>query len=134
MKVEEKSCGCIVIENRRVLLIQQTSEKWGFPKGHVEHDESEEETARREVKEETNIDVEVNTKKRYTMHYTTDKGKYKEVVLFLAKKVGGEINIQDDELLDARWLRFDEALQLISYENTKELFEDVLLENFNYHN
>ena len=132
MKIEEKSCGCIIIENRKVLLIKQTSGIWGFPKGHVEHDETEEETAKREVKEETNIDVEIIPNKRYEMHYTTDKGKYKEVVLFLSKKLGGELQKQDDEILEVKWFEFDDAMQIISFENTKELFEKVLFDNYNF--
>ena len=34
---KEKSCGTIIIENNKVLLIQQTDNAWGFPKGHVEN-------------------------------------------------------------------------------------------------
>ena len=54
-KEREKSCGCIIINKNKVLLIKQTKGHWGFPKGHVEKDETEIETAIREVKEETNI-------------------------------------------------------------------------------
>ena len=60
----EKSCGCIIIDNRKVLLVKQTSGDWGFPKGHVENNETEIETAIRETKEETNIDVEIDEKHR----------------------------------------------------------------------
>lgn len=129
MKVEEKSCGCVVVDDRKVLLVQQISGTWGFPKGHIEHDELEEDTAIREVKEETNIDTKVNLDKRYEMHYTTDKGKYKEVVFFLAEKVGGTLKKQDDEILEAKWVDFYDALELISYDNTKELFEKIMKEN-----
>jgi ADP-ribose pyrophosphatase YjhB (NUDIX family) len=73
MKIEEKSCGCIIIENRKVLLIKQTSGIWGFPKGHVEHDETEEETAKREVKEETNIDVEIRIYLCLCAHHGTQQ-------------------------------------------------------------
>ena len=38
---KEKSCGTIIIENNKVLLIQQTDNAWGFPKGHVENNEKE---------------------------------------------------------------------------------------------
>lgn len=129
MQIEERSCGCIILDKRDVLLIQQTSGVWGFPKGHPEHDEDEEDTAMREVQEETNLNVKINPKKRYTMYYKTDLGKNKEVVLFLAEKVGGELKIQEDELLDAKWLDVYDALELLTYENTKELFEQVLKEN-----
>ncbi len=129
MGIKEKACGCIIIDNGKVLLIKQLSQAWGFPKGHTEHDESEEETAKREVKEETNIDVEINSKKRYSIEYITDKGNNKEVVFFLAKKTGGTLKKQDSEILEAKWLSFHEAIETISYENTKELFIKVLKEN-----
>ena len=47
----EKSCGCIIIEDKKVLLIKQTNGIWGFPKGHVEKNETELQTAEREVKQ-----------------------------------------------------------------------------------
>ena len=53
----EKSCGCIIIEDKKVLLIKQTNGIWGFPKGHVEKNETELQTAEREVKEETGLDI-----------------------------------------------------------------------------
>ena len=126
---KEKACGCIIIENNKVLLIKQITEIWGFPKGHVEKNETEEETAIREVKEETNIDVEIQKDKRYTMNYITDKGVDKEVVLFLAKKVGGEIKPQESEISVVEWLNFDEAIEKITYQNTKDLLIKVLTEN-----
>ena len=57
----EKSCGAIVELNGKILLIkQQKSGNYGFPKGHVLPNESEIETAIREVKEETNVDIEIS--------------------------------------------------------------------------
>ena len=58
----EKSCGGIVYRkfhgNTEILLIKHIkSGYWSFPKGHVENSETEEETAKREIKEETGIDV-----------------------------------------------------------------------------
>lgn len=127
-KSMEKSCGCIIINDNKVLLIKQTQGHWGFPKGHVEKDETEIETATREVKEETNLDVAIDVNKRYTMKYVTDKGKLKEVVLFIAKCTGGEINRQESEVSEIKWLDFDEAVKTITYDNTRELFKKVLEE------
>ena len=129
MEVEEKACGCIITFNDKILLIRQMSGMWGFPKGHVEEGETEEQTAVREVKEETNIDVEVDTNKRYVMHYKTDKGKYKEVVLFIGKKVGGFLRMQPEEIIEAGWFEYQDALKILSYGNTRELFKQVLKEN-----
>ena len=54
---KEKSCGCIVIDGDQVLLIKNNYGRWTLPKGHMEKGETEQETAIREVKEETNLDV-----------------------------------------------------------------------------
>ena len=125
---KEKSCGSIVIDSDMVLLVKHNAGHWDFPKGHVENDESEEETAIREVKEETNLDVEIDANKRYTMEYVTDKGTLKQVVLFIAKCTGGEIKAQECEVNDIKWLDFDEAMQTITYDNTRELFKKILKE------
>ena len=57
----EKSCGAVVYcqeENDiKYLLVCERSGFWVFPKGHMEEGESEHETALREVKEETGLDV-----------------------------------------------------------------------------
>ena len=66
MMLHEKSCGAIVYRkyhgNTEILLIKHiNSGHWSFPKGHVEGDETEEETAKREIMEETGIDVNLDT-------------------------------------------------------------------------
>ena len=129
MKIQEKACGCIIIKGEKILLIRQMSGAWGFPKGHVEHDETEVETAIREVKEETNIDVEVDESKRYTMQYFTDKGIGKEVVIFLAKPISNDLKIQENEIIEAKWMSYSDALATVSYDNTRELLLHALTEN-----
>lgn len=122
----EKSCGCIIIEGDKVLLVRQNKGHWEFPKGHVEENETEMETAIREVKEETNIDVEIISDKRYVIEYVTDKGRDKQVVYFIAKAVSKNISRQECEIQTVEWLKFAEALETITYENTKKLFKKVL--------
>ncbi len=125
---KEKSCGCIIIEKNKVLLIQQTEGHWGFPKGHVENNETEIETAKREVKEETNLDVEINQNKRYEIEYITETGAYKQVIFFLAKKISGNEKYQESEIKAMKWLTFEDALKTITYNNTKELLNKILKE------
>ena len=103
---KEKSCGCLIIEKGKVLLIQRTKGHWGFPKGH--------------------IDVEINANKRYTMEYITDKGTLKQVVLFIARKIGGNEKYQESEIKSMKWMSYKDALKIITYENTRELFEKIL--------
>ena len=125
--MEEKSCGCIIINDGKVLLVKHNIGHWDFPKGHVEEGETEEETARREVKEETNLDVEIDISKRYINEYYTDKGNHKTVVLFVAKKIGGEEKNQE-EINELKWIPLQDAIDVITYDNTKELFKKVLQE------
>ena len=51
---KEKSCGAIIYnKNKEVLIVKHNAGHWDFPKGHVEENETEIQTAIREVKEET---------------------------------------------------------------------------------
>ena len=93
---KEKACGCIIIDNGKVLLVEQNSGFWGFPKGHVEDGETEVETAIREVKEETNIDVLIpNENQRYVQEYIVKEEIFKQVVLFMAKKISNNEKAQE---------------------------------------
>ena len=85
----EKSCGTIpyTINNGTIhyLLVKAKDDGYcGFPKGHVEADESEEETALRETLEETSVNVQINRDFRYEISYRMDNGNTKTVIYFLA--------------------------------------------------
>lgn len=123
---KEKSCGTIIIENNKVLLIQQTDNAWGFPKGHVENNETEQETAIRETKEETNLDVEIISNKKYIINYKINNEIDKEVVFFLAKKTSDKIKKQDEEIKNIKWVDLNQAFDVITYENTKDIYKEVL--------
>ena len=125
---KEKACGCVVIENEKVLLIKQTKGHWGLPKGHVEEGETEHETAIREVKEETNYDVEIVNEKRFVERYIIDNKIDKEVVYFIAKKIGGNAEKQETEVTDIKWCSFDEAIKTVTFDNLKQLLKNVYKE------
>lgn len=125
-RIREKSCGCIIINDGKVLLIQQKKGNWGFPKGHVEFNETEKQTAIREVKEETNLDVKIFNNRRYTEKYISYKGRMKQVVYFLAKQTGGIEKKQDSEIRAMKWMEFDDAIKKLTYSNTRNLFGKVL--------
>ena len=127
---KEKSCGAIIIHDGKVLVIHQNNDVWCFPKGHVEEGESEVETAIREVKEETNLDVEIDSSKRYSINYLVKDGISKEAVYFLAKPIG-DINIikQDSEIEKAYFEDIDKVINVISYDNLKDMWGKVLEEN-----
>ncbi len=125
MKVE-KSCGCIVIDGRNILLVKQTKGHWSFPKGHMEEGESEIQTAVREVKEETNVDAIPDETKRYVEEYLMDNGNMKQVIYFVSKQASSNIKAQESEIAEIAWLPFEKALETITYDNTRELLLKVL--------
>lgn len=124
----EKSCGAIIFDGDKVLVLQQAAGHWGFPKGHVEKNETEVETATREIKEETNLDVEINTNYRYSESYSPAEGIEKEVIYFIAKVTGGKIKPQEEEVQKIEWLNYEEALNRLTFENSKNLLKKALKE------
>lgn len=122
----DRSYGCVIIENNKILLIKHQKGHWGFPKGHMEKDETPMQTAIREVKEETNIDVEILSKKEYTEIYTTQEGVNRKVVFFIAKKIGGKLKPQESEVEIVKWFNFEEAMQTLTYEEAKQTLKEVI--------
>ena len=122
---KEKSCGCIIIENEKVLLIKDTNGNWGFPKGHVEEGETEKQTAIRETKEETNLSVEIVSDKRYINQYITDKNVDKTVIFFKAKLIGGTEKKQPEEIIDMKWVKLNEVKDNLTFDNLKVTIDEV---------
>jgi len=128
---KEKSCGAIIfrkIQNKYefVLIQQKYSLHFGFPKGHVEQNESELMTAYREVKEETGLDIEIFSQIRGKIQYSPRPGIIKDVIYFLAKAKSTIIKKQDEEIEDAMWVDESEVLDKLTYQSDKQIFESVL--------
>ncbi len=121
---QEKSCGAVIFNrDGKVLIVKHNAGHWDFPKGHMEVGESEEDTALREVKEETNIDIELLTDFRYESHYSPKENVEKTVVFFLANSKSSDLVKQDAEIANIGWFDYKEAKEILTYDNAKELFE-----------
>ena len=123
---QEKSCGAIVVDNGKVLLIKHVLGHWDLPKGHVENNETETETAIRELKEETNIDIEISDKFRYTIEYSPEEDVWKEVVYFIAKPTSYNIIPQEEEVQIAEWVNIEEAINKVTYDSAREVLKKVI--------
>lgn len=114
-----RSCG--VIPYRRtesgpeLLLVLQSNRYWSVPKGHMEAFESEQDTALRELKEETGLTAELHPDFRDMVDYPMKRGRRKQIVLFLGK-ASGDITLQQEEVKDCRWVTVREAKGMLHSE------------------
>ena len=119
---KEKAAGCIIIKENKVLLIKQKNGNfWGFPKGHLEEGETEIEAAKRETLEEIGLEVIIDETKRYETNYIIRNEIDKTSVFYLAKIKSGEITKQEEEIEDIQWFDFNKAMEVITYDNLKEI-------------
>jgi 8-oxo-dGTP pyrophosphatase MutT (NUDIX family) len=125
--VYEKSCGAVVYRkyhgNTEVLLVKHVkSGYWSFPKGHVEGDETESETAAREIMEETGVDVFIDTGFRETVTYSLRRDTKKTVVYFVARaKKNRNLIPQGDEISEIRWVEINQAETILAFENDRTI-------------
>lgn len=99
---------------------------WCLPKGHVERGESLEQTAAREVLEETGIQGEV-VSKLGEINYSFRVGQTrirKTVHHYLLRELGGELSAAGDptgEVLEVRWFPLEELNEVLAHENEKKM-------------
>lgn len=122
----EKSCGAVVFKrdgNRKYLLLHYEGGHWDFVKGHVEKNESEEDTVRRETEEEVGIkDLEfVEGYRQPISYYYKRAGKtvYKEVVFFLVEAHTDSVRLSREHV-GYDWLSYDRAYERLTYKNAKD--------------
>ncbi len=124
---KEKSCGTIVFHlfpKVMYLLLQYGARHWDFPKGHVEAGENEEETARRELQEETGIHkASLIPSFRETIKYFYTKGGQrisKEVVFFLMEASETEV-LLSSEHIGFVWLPYKDAMERLTFRNARDI-------------
>jgi 8-oxo-dGTP pyrophosphatase MutT (NUDIX family) len=109
----------ILLVHRRAPLL------WALPKGTPDSGETIEETALRETREETGIEVEIEAPLsaiRYFFVRGTTRF-HKTVHFFLMRPVGGAIELHDGEFDEVRWARVGEALALMNHATERSVVE-----------
>lgn len=122
------SVNCIIEKDGKILLVQEAkgkiTGKWSVPGGKVNEGESFEEAMKREVKEETNLDVLDMEKISIIQEEPNHTVKH-----ILKVKTEGDVKPQEDEILDARWFSLDE-IQKMKDDLRKPWVLDVVEEYF----
>lgn len=134
MDSEILAAGGVVVDRETgklcVLLVHRPSyDDWSFPKGKLDAGETVEETALREVREETGLGCRI-IRDLAVIRYrsrTRTKGRLrpKAVHYFLMERVSGDIQVPGDEVDRAEWFDFDEATRKLSYEQDKEMLASI---------
>lgn len=126
----EFSAGGIVFNDKGEVLVTQHSQNknWSFPKGHIDSNQTIEEAALREVKEEGGVEAEIVDKVGYSKYVYTLNGEkiFKVVTYFLMKYISGDPKDHDWEVEEAGWYTPENALKQLSYSQDKKLFEKAL--------
>ncbi len=126
MERKEKSCGIVVFDEDKVLLVFHNLGHYGIPKGHVEEGETEKETAIREVKEETNCDAKIIPGFREVITYSPKPNVIKDVVFFVGKALTKDLKPQEEETSDVFFINMIDAKKTITHDAEREVLEKAI--------
>lgn len=98
---------------------------WGLPKGEIEPDETAEQAAVREVREEAGLEAEVEASLGDIRYFYVWEGVRirKTVRFFLMRATGGDVSLHDHEMEDVRWFPLSDALRRAAYRGEREVLQ-----------
>ena len=141
--IPQTCAGGVVVRQRagrdEVCLVRRARhgpQTWNLPKGHPEPGEDLAATAVREVREETGLTGRILAPLQPIQYQFTLKDSpatyAKTVHFFLMKSVAGSVSDHDAEVLEARWMSFEDALARLTYDNERQVLrqaKDYLIEH-----
>jgi len=134
---EQVSAGGVVYrargpETEVALISVGEEERWQLPKGLVGRNESPEEAALREVREETGLECEIVSPLEVVEYWYFSKGSarrvrfHKRVHFYLMRYLSGETEEHDDEVNEARWVGAGEAAAMLAFKGERKALEEAL--------
>ena len=125
----EYSCGAVLYRKKddrlQYLIIQDRHGNYSFPKGHMKGKETSIECAIREIREEVGVDVKPDPWFLYPVSYLLNENTTKSVDYYLADISDNEPFINDGEVREIIFLPFEEACDLITYVQLKEVLKEA---------
>lgn len=127
----EKSCGVIVRTSklpRRYLILRYLQGHWSYAKGHIEPNETEQETALRELAEETGlaaIQLENNFRAQTQYDFGPARRRVSKKVIFFLGTTSDENVRLSSEHTDFAWLEFSAARKKLTFVNDRHVLDEV---------
>ena len=126
----EKSAGAVIFRKQRggiyYLLLHYGIGHWDLAKGHIEKEETETETVKREVREETglgDINIIYGFKERIKYYFTAkEKTIFKTVVFYLAETKTKSVKISKEHI-GFKWLPYNEALKQLTFQKPRGILK-----------
>tara|TARA_B100001971_G_scaffold63216_1_gene58205 strand:- start:1575 stop:2039 length:465 start_codon:yes stop_codon:yes gene_type:complete len=140
--IDERSAGSVIFNDNdgvtSFLLLQYPAGHWDFPKGHIEKGELPLDTVKREVSEETGLkDIHIfpNFEKKIMYFYRRTAGMVrKEVIFVLSRATTLDVTLSNEHT-NYVWLGLDEALNKVTYRNSKHVLKTAskFLDEYHIH-
>ncbi len=113
----------------QVFLIQHRAGHWSFPKGHQDGSETPQETAKRELFEETGLSVvqflPFKELEEYYIFRKSDETVIKKRVTYFMAEAEGDVKLQMEELAEGKWASLSEAMDLITFKEALKICSEV---------
>ena len=134
MRVQEASFGIIPIKKfdeiwKVLLILHKGGRHWAFPKGRSNPGETPLESARRELKEETGLDVDslLQDEPLSEKYEFRRKGEFVvKTVQYFPAFVSGEVKLQPEEIQDSKWVPLKEAVRHLTFREAKEMCRNLV--------
>jgi 8-oxo-dGTP pyrophosphatase MutT (NUDIX family) len=125
----EVSAGGVVVRGRECVVIVPTRRAadgrrvLALPKGHVDPGETPAVTALREVREEAGVDATLREQLGDVRYFYMREGRRiaKVVTFFLLDYAAGSVDDHDHEVVEARWMALDEAVEALTYRGERDM-------------
>jgi len=128
--MHEKSYGIIPLQNGKVFIVRhKAGDYWGFPKGHHTLGETPQDTAIRELKEETNLEVlRLHDSPTYMESYSfvREGDEIHKTVLYFVAEVSGKAAQLTPDVVEGKWVPLHECETHVTFEENKRIAREVI--------